>query len=73
MAKTINEIDKCFVSTDCEEIANISQSNGAIIIKRPTDLSQDDSPEWKAWEHAISFIKKINSLWQIVFYWNIRL
>ena len=44
MAKTINEIDKCFVSTDCEEIANISQSNGAIIINRPEDLSQDDSP-----------------------------
>ena len=55
MAKEINEIDKCFVSTDCEEIANISQSNGAIIIKRPTELSQDNSPEWKAWEHAINW------------------
>ena len=55
MAKTIDEIDKCFVSTDCEEIANISQSNGAIIIKRPADLSQDNSPEWKAWEHAINW------------------
>ena len=55
MTKTINEIDECFVSTDCEEIANISQSNGAIIIKRPTELSQDNSPEWKAWHHAINW------------------
>ena len=55
IAKSINEIDKCFVSTDCEEIAKISESNGAIVIKRPKELSQDNSPEWKAWEHAINW------------------
>lgn len=55
IAKKINEIEKCFVSTDCDEIANISESNGAQVIKRPKELSKDDSPEWKAWEHAINW------------------
>lgn len=55
IAKKINEIDKCFVSTDCDEIAKISKSNGATIIKRPKELSQDDSPEWEAWAHAINW------------------
>ena len=53
IAKEINEIDKCFVSTDCEEIAKVSKSNGAEIINRPKEISHDESPEWLAWKHAI--------------------
>lgn len=45
-------IDKIFVSTDDDEIAKIASSLGAIIIRRPTELSQDTSPEWLAWRHA---------------------
>ena len=53
IAKEIHEIDKCFVSTDNDEIANLCASQGAIIIKRPREISQDDSREWLAWKHAI--------------------
>ena len=55
IAKEIHEIDKCFVSTDCEEIAKISKSNGAEIIHRPKEISHDKSPEWLAWKHAINW------------------
>jgi len=49
-------IDKVFVSTDDNDIANVSQSIGAIVIDRPVELAQDDSPEWQAWKHAISWV-----------------
>lgn len=53
----IPEIDKIFVSTEDEEIASISKALGVIVINRPLELSQDDSPEWKAWQHAISWVQ----------------
>ena len=55
--KTIG-IDKVFVSTDDADIAIVAQSNGAIVIERPVELAQDDSPEWQAWQHAISWVKE---------------
>ena len=51
-------IDKVFVSTDDDEIAKVSRSIGAIVINRPLELAQDDSPEWQAWRHAISWVKE---------------
>ena len=42
----INFLSEIFVSTDCDEIANVGKFFGAEIIKRPYYLSQDDSPEW---------------------------
>ena len=51
-------IDKVFVSTDDDDIAKVSRSIGAIVIDRPVELAQDDSPEWEAWQHAISWVKK---------------
>ena len=51
-------IDKVFVSTDDNDIAKVSRSIGAIVIDRPVELAQDDSPEWEAWQHAISWVKK---------------
>ena len=51
-------IDKVFVSTDDDEIAKVSRSIGAIVIDRPVELAQDDSPEWQAWKHAISWVKE---------------
>jgi len=55
--KTIG-IDKVFVSTDDADIATVAQSNGAIVIERPTELAQDNSPEWLAWKHAINWVKE---------------
>ena len=51
-------IDKVFVSTDDSKIAKVSRSSGAIVIDRPSDLSQDDSPEWQSWKHAIGWVKE---------------
>jgi N-acylneuraminate cytidylyltransferase len=50
-------IDKVFVSTDNTDIAKVALESGAIIIKRPSELAQDDSSEWSAWQHAISWVK----------------
>lgn len=51
-------INNVFVSTDDADIAKVSRSNGAIVIDRPIELAQDDSPEWQAWKHAISWVRE---------------
>ena len=56
IAKINPHIDEVYVSTDSEEIANISIDYGAKIIKRPKELAQDDSPEFLSWKHAINFL-----------------
>lgn len=50
--------EKVFVSTEDEEIANIAKSYGADVIARPKHLAEDRSPEWLAWQHAISYVKE---------------
>ena len=55
LAKKIKEIDKIFVSTDSDKIANIGEKYGAQIIERPKELAMDNSPEWLSWQHAINF------------------
>ena len=57
IAKEIENIEEIFLSTDSNEIANIGSSFGAEIITRPDYLSQDNSPEWEAWRHAINVVK----------------
>ena len=56
IAKEIKNIEKIFVSTDDEEIANIAINNGAILIDRPKELAQDNSSEWLSWQHAIKYV-----------------
>ncbi len=58
MARDMGEIDKTFVSTDDDEIAQIAREWGAEVIRRPEELAQDDSPEWLAWQHAVSHVEK---------------
>ena len=56
-AKQVQSIDRVIVSTDSNEIAKIAKDYGAEIpFLRPKDISEDDSPEWKAWRHALSFL-----------------
>lgn len=55
ISKSLQSIEKTFVSTDCNEIANEGLKYGAEIIKRPKSLSLDTSPEWDAWEHAVNY------------------
>ena len=54
-AQRITEVDKVFVSTDDEEIAATARSFGAEIITRPPELARDDTSEWLAWQHAVSW------------------
>lgn len=55
ISKSLKRIEKIFVSTDCDEIAEEGFKYGAEIIKRPKSLSLDNSPEWDAWEHAVNY------------------
>ncbi len=57
VASQIKEIERVFVSTDSSKIATIAKRFGATIIPRPAELSQDDSPEWLAWRHAINWVR----------------
>ena len=53
--KGVNEV---YVSTDSQEIADISKDYGALIpFIRPAELSGDQSPEWAAWQHALNFFE----------------
>ena len=56
MAQAIPSVQKVFVSTDCDEIANASVATGAEIIKRPAELATDHASEWNAWQHAVQTV-----------------
>ena len=58
LALQTSGIDKVFVSTDDNDIAKVSRSLGAIVIDRPAELAQDDTPEWQAWKHAVSWVRE---------------
>ena len=55
IAQETNYVDKVFVSTDSDLIANTAIDFKAEVIKRPNSISQDESPEWLAWKHAINW------------------
>jgi N-acylneuraminate cytidylyltransferase len=47
------------VSTDDEEIAEISRRAGADVpFLRPSELASDNAPEWLAWQHAIRTLRE---------------
>lgn len=52
-AKQCNMINDVVVSTDDEHIAQVSIAYGASVIRRPTNMSQDDSPTEDAIRHVI--------------------
>lgn len=51
-------INKVFVSTDDEEIAQVAIKAGAIIINRPVELATDTSAEWLSWRHSIDHVRE---------------
>jgi CMP-N-acetylneuraminic acid synthetase len=57
-ARSLQEIDRIYVSTDCEEIASIAKQYGAEVINRPSELASDTASEWLAWQHAINAVVK---------------
>ncbi len=61
MAKACPSISEVYVSTDDLEIAAVAKEYGALVpFIRPKELAEDDSPEWKAWQHAINYVQSIN-------------
>jgi len=56
IAKINPLINDVYVSTDSEEIAKIAIDYGAKTIVRPTELAQDNSPEFLSWKHAVDFL-----------------
>ncbi|ABV37708.1 N-acylneuraminate cytidylyltransferase [Shewanella sediminis HAW-EB3] len=55
-ALKVADIDKVFISTDDDEIASIGLAAGAEVIPRPAQLADDTSPEWLAWQHAVTWV-----------------
>ena len=43
--------DKIIVSTDDDKIAEVAEHYGAEVIRRPTELAQDNSTDFEAFEH----------------------
>ena len=56
-ARSVKCIDRVIVSTDCEDIAAVARNFGAEVpFIRPKELAQDESSEWLAWRHALSYL-----------------
>lgn len=52
-------VDRLFVSTDSEEIAEVARRYGAEVpFLRPAELASDHAPERLAWQHAIRFLQE---------------
>ena len=64
MTKTVLFVDKrggfeicVYLFSIDEDIARIGEAFGAEVIVRPTELAQDESPEWLAWQHAVNYLE----------------
>lgn len=58
-AQAVRRISRVVVSTDSEEIAAAAREAGAEVpFLRPSELAQDNSPEWLVWRHALDFLKE---------------
>ena len=54
MAAMCPQIDRCIVSTDDLEIADIARRHGGEVpFSRPAELAQDDTPMWPVLQHAL--------------------
>ena len=51
------QVSNVWVSSDSDEILDISKKFGANIIKRPDKISGDNEPSESAWMHAINHIE----------------
>jgi CMP-N-acetylneuraminic acid synthetase len=58
-ARAVERIQRVIVSTDSVEIAAVARDFGADVpFMRPAELARDESPEWKAWRHALAFLEE---------------
>lgn len=54
-------INSVWVSSDSEAILEISENSGAQVLKRPGDLSNDNSTSEEAWLHAVNHIEALQN------------
>jgi len=60
-ALAVKRIERVIVSTDSVDIAEVARKHGAEVpFIRPKNLARDNSPEWLAWRHALSYLLKTN-------------
>ena len=60
-ALAVKRIDRVIISTDSEDIAEVAQKYGAEVpFIRPAELARDNSPEWLAWRHALTYLLETN-------------
>ncbi|MBI3319053.1 MAG: acylneuraminate cytidylyltransferase family protein [Candidatus Omnitrophica bacterium] len=58
-AKLCPEIDRCIVSTDSPEVAEVARRyGGEAPFLRPAEMAQDDSPLWPALRHALAQVEQ---------------
>ena len=58
-AQMCPQIDRCIVSTDVQEIADVSRRLGAEVpFLRPQELAQDETPIWPVIRHALAFAEE---------------
>ena len=56
-ALEVKRIQRVIVSTDSDEIAAVGREFGAEVpFLRPSQFSQDNSSEWMAWRHALTYL-----------------
>lgn len=58
VAKSFDEIEQIFVSTDDVQIAAVANAYGAIVIDRPAELASDTSAEILSWRHAVAWVEQ---------------
>ncbi len=60
LAQAMDRVERVFVSTDDAQIAAVAAQFGAEVIDRPAVLATDTASEWKAWQHAIEYVRALD-------------
>ena len=59
LASLCPEIDRCIVSTDSEQIAEVARQHGGDVPSlRPAELAQDTTPMWPVLRHALDEVER---------------
>lgn len=66
-------LDGIIVSTEDEEIAEVSKKHGTEVIERPKDLARDESPTIDAVLHALDFLGKMGMYQGLLFFYSLSL
>jgi CMP-N,N'-diacetyllegionaminic acid synthase len=67
-AKSVQEIDHIFVTTDDDEIAAVSKRNGAQVIRRPAALATDDAMPIDVIRHALKTLPALGVDCDLILY-----